>query len=510
MSLLVPLLPALPMLIPLAAAVLGLVVRSWPGAGRTVGVGGAVAGLGAALALAGRVAADGPVACQVGAWPAPFGITLVADELSVVMVTVSALMGLAVAVYALAEVDADRHRDGFFPLLNVLLAGVQGAFLTGDLFNLYVCFEVMLMASFVLLALGGERAQLGGAMVYVTLNLVASALFLAAVGVIYGLTSSLNLAELSVRLPALAAERPGLVAASAMLLLVAFGVKAALFPFYAWLPASYHTPPVAVSAVFAGLLTKVGVYSLLRVVPLLFGGVAGLGPLLGWTAALTMVFGVLGAVAQHHVRRVLGFHIVSQIGYMVLGLALALSATGAVRRLAVAAAVFYVAHHIVVKTNLFLVSGLIRRLRGTEDLGPLGGLASARPWLALLFAVPAASLAGIPPLSGFWAKLGVVRAGLEAGAWWWVGAALAAGLLTLVSMAKIWNEAFWKAPPAPGEPSGAVPLVMVAPVVVLAALTVAIGLAPEPLMAFAGRAADSILDPAAYRAAVGLATGGGE
>ncbi len=499
----------LPVIVPLATAAVGAAAWKAPRAQRTVGVAGAAAGLAASLALAWRVVELGPAATQAGAWPVPYGITLVADGLSAVMVVVAALVGLAVAVYGLAEVGGSPAHAAFFPLIHVLLVGVQGAFLTGDLFNLYVCFEVMLMASFVLLALGGERPQMEGALIYVTLNLLASALFLAGVGLVYGVAHTLNLADLSPRLAEVGAENPALLAAIAGLFLVAFGIKAGVFPLYAWLPASYHTPPVAVAALFAGLLTKVGVYALLRVVPLLFGEVDGIPQLLLWTAVATMVTGVVGAVAQFHFRRVLGFHIVSQIGYMVLGLGLLSSPEPAVRRLAVAAAVFYIAHHIVVKTNLYLIGGVVRRLGGTEELKPLGGLARSAPWLAALFAIPAASLAGIPPLSGFWAKLAIVRAGLEAAEWWAVAAALAAGLLTLVSMVKIWNEAFWKAAPDGTEPAGPVPWVMVAPIVALALVTVAIGLVPQPLMALAERAADGILDPAAYRAAVGLASGGG-
>jgi multicomponent Na+:H+ antiporter subunit D len=502
------LLVVLPVIVHLVAAAAGMAAWKDHRAQRWIGVAGAVVGLGAAIALAWRVVATGAVATDIGGWSAPYGITFVADGLSGVMVVVAALMGAAVAVYALAEVDGWRHRAGFFPLMHVLLVGVQGAFLTGDLFNLYVCFEIMLMASFVLLALGGERPQMEGAITYVTLNLVASAIFLAAVGLVYGVAGSLNLADLSLRLAAVQAEQPGLVAALAGMLLVAFGIKAGLFPLYAWLPASYHTPPVAVSALFAGLLTKVGVYALLRVIPLVFSGVDQLAPLLLWVAALTMLFGVIGAVAQFHVRRVLGFHIVSQIGYIVLGLAVAAATTGAVQRLALAAAVFYTAHHIVVKTNLFLIAGLIRRLGGGEDLKPLGGLARTAPWLAILFAVPAASLAGIPPLSGFWAKLGVVKAGLGAGLWWAVAVALVAGVLTLMSMVKIWNEAFWKAGPEDTVAADRAPWAMVAPVAALAVVTVAIGLWPQGLMSLAELAADGVLDQEAYRAAVGIVGGG--
>ncbi len=499
-----------PVLVPLVAAA-GIMIgfRSLR-IQRVVGVTGAVTLLGSAVALLWSVWQNGPSFVSVGDWPAPFAINLVADSLAVLMVLLASVVGAAVSVYALAEVDVERSCMGFYAYLMVLLAGVNGAFLTADLFNLYVCFEVMLMASFVLLVLGGGRQQMEGGLKYVTLNLFSSALFLAGVGIVYGAAGSLHFGELAVRMPAVAAEAPELVTALAGLFLTAFGIKAALFPLYSWLPASYHTPPVAVSAVFAGLLTKVGVYALIRIFTLVFVGERPVLVFLVAIASLTMMAGVLGAVAQFDVRRILSFHIVSQIGYMVLGLALIGVAPEPVRPLAIAAAVFYIAHHILVKTNLFLIAGLIRRRCGTEDLGRLGGLANSAPWLAVLFLIPAGSLAGVPPLSGFWAKLAVLRAAIESEAWWAVAAALAAGLLTLLSMTKIWVEVFWKPAPEKGEGASLNRNgmgLMVAPVVVLGILTVAIGLAPEPLMELAHRAAAEILDVNAYRAAAGLAGG---
>jgi multicomponent Na+:H+ antiporter subunit D len=501
---------AAPIVLPLlAAAVVMLGFRS-PTVQRISGIVGAAALLGASAALFDAVWRNGAQAVHVGGWPPPFAITLVADTLGSLMVVVASLVGALVAIYSLADIDQARLEMGYFAYLMVLLAGVNGAFLTADLFNLYVCFEVMLMASFVLMVLGGDRHQKEGGLKYVTLNLLSSALFLAGVGIVYGATATLNLGELAVRMPAVAAERPELASALAGLFLVAFGIKAALFPLYFWLPASYHTPPVAVSAVFAGLLTKVGVYALFRVFSLVFIELHWVYELLIVTAVLTMLFGVLGAVAQFHVRRILSFHIVSQIGYIVLGLALLSSSDAAVRRLAVAAAVFYIAHHILVKTNLFLIAGLIRRSGGGEDLGPLGGLAVRTPWLAVLFLIPAASLAGIPPLSGFWAKLGIIQAAVDARAWVAVAAALAAGLLTLVSMTKIWNEAFWKdRPEAESTPARSAGMwQMVIPIVVLAALTVAIGVFPQPLFDVADRAASELLDTGTYRSWVGAPGGG--
>ncbi len=429
------------------------------------------------------------------------------------MVLLAAVIGLAVAVYSLADLDEPRVRFGYYPLLQVLLMGVCGAFLTGDLFNLYVWFEVMLTASFVLLALGGGKAQMEGAIKYVTLNLLSSAIFLAAAGLIYGTANTLNLADLSLRLAEVQRDSPNLVTALALLLVVAFGIKAGLFPLFFWLPASYHTPPPAVSAVFAGLLTKVGVYALIRVFTLVFPAGGFVHVLLLVLAGLTMLTGVLGAVAQFDMRRILSFHIISQIGYMVLGLGLLASGDETVRRLALAAAVFYIAHHIIVKANLFLISGVVEALRGTGQLRRLGGLSTTAWWLAALFAIPAFSLAGIPPLSGFWAKFGVIKAGVLAGRYELVAVALAAGLFTLLSMMKIWNEVFWKPSPEAesetstkdegglGRRARAARLV---PIACLAAVTVAIGLWPQPLLRLSDRAAAQLLDPAAYRRAVQL------
>jgi multicomponent Na+:H+ antiporter subunit D len=469
---------------------------------RTLGVGGSVLHLAAAVALLVRVLSDGSVVLQVGSWGAPFGISLVADALGALMVLLGAVTGLATAVYSLADIDEERQRIGYYPLLHVLLMGVSGAFLTGDVFNLYVWFEVMLIASFVLTALGGERAQMEGALKYVTLNLVSSAIFLAAAGLLYAATRTLNFADLAVRMPAVVEEQPLFAQSLAGLFLVAFGIKAAVFPFFFWLPASYHTPPAAVSAIFAGLLTKVGVYALIRVFVLVFPGLTALFAAILFLSAFTMVVGGLGAFSQFELRRILSFHIVSQIGYMVLGLALVASPDPEVRRLGLAAAIFFIAHNILVKTNLFLIGGTVRALRGTYDLARLGGVFRAYPWLAALFLLSALSLAGIPPLSGFWAKLAMIRAGLLGREYVAVGAAIVAGLLTLLSMIKIWNEVFWKPAPEDAPAGEAVSrrrlALLVAPIVLLTVLTIVVGLSPGPVFELVDRAADSLLDPGDY------------
>ncbi len=497
------LLLVLPILIPLTTAAFCLLFWRHRAIQRLLGTLGSTAHLVAALLLLWFVRQDGIFAIQVGNWPAPFGITLVADLFSAIMTVLAALMGLTVVVYSLASMDSGRESSGYYAFFHFLLMGVSGVFLTGDLFNLYVWFEVMLMSSFVLLALGGERHQLEGAIKYVTLNLISSALFLTALGILYGMLGTLNMADLSRQISD--GMHAGVISTLSMLFLVAFGIKSALFPLFFWLPASYHTPPVAVSAIFAGLLTKVGVYTLIRVFSLLFAqDIAYTHTIILVIAGLTMVTGVLGAMAQNEFRRILSFHIISQVGYMVLGL-------GLFTPLALAGSIFYIMHHIIVKTNLFLVSGVARRLQGSYQLNQLGGLYQAAPALTIIFMISAFSLAGIPPLSGFWAKLILVKASLDITAYLIAATALGVGLLTLFSMAKIWAAAFWGDPPqttAAGVGQVHLPLkasekiALYLPMVVLGLLTLTIGFMSAPFFELATHAADQLLDPAAYIHAV--------
>ncbi len=489
-----------PVLIPLVCGALSLTLWQSRRVQRWVGVIGTAALTAVSFLLLYVVWHEGIQVSYMGGWIAPFGITFVADLFGAIMVVLGGLTGFAVAVYSLYTIDAHREHFGYYPLTHILLAGVSGAFLTADIFNLFVWFEVMLLSSFVLLALGGERAQMEGALKYVTLNLFSSTLFLVAVGILYGMTGTLNMAHLAQELPEV--ENTGLVTTVAMLFMVSFGIKAAAFPLFFWLPAAYHTPPVAVSALFAGLLTKVGVYALIRVFTLVFTGDVGYThDILLVIATLTMLVGVLGAAAQFEFRRILSFHIISQIGYMILGLAL-------YTPLGLMGAIFYIMHHIIVKANLFLVSGAAYCLRGTYELKELGSLYRTAPFLSILFLIPALSLAGIPPLSGFFAKFVIIKAGLEVQEYLVVGVALLVGLLTLFSMVKIWNEAFWKEAPESSEPLVAgseqrgsyVPMLI--PIAGLALITLFIGLNAEPFVVVATRAAEQLLDPAQYIEAV--------
>ncbi len=507
------LLLVLPLLIPLASAAISILFWNSIRSQRWLAVLSMAALFVASLRLLDEVwSGDQILVTQMGGWPAPYGITLIADLFSSIMVVLATLMGLTVTFYSLFSIDKQREAFGYYPLMHVLIMGVCGAFLTGDLFNLYVWFEVMLMASFVLIALGGEKEQLRGAIKYVTINLVSSAFFLAAVGVLYGVTGTLNMADLAEKCNSEQVD-PGLITSISMIFLIAFGTKAAIFPLFFWLPASYHTPPVAVSAIFAGLLTKVGVYALIRVFTLIFTQepeyTHGLILVL---AGITMLTGVLGATAQYEFRRILSFHIISQIGYMLLGLGLfGLAESTEVKLLGLAASIFYIIHHMVVKTNLFLISGVVYRLQGTYELKPLGGLYQSCPWLSVMFLIPAFSLAGMPPLSGFFAKLSLIKASLQAEEYAIVFVALLVGLLTLFSMTKIWAEAFWKAVPEQPNPRSKrkstrvirkstenTYRMLLIPISVLAAITVAIGFFAQPVMEASLRAAEQLANPEFY------------
>jgi multicomponent Na+:H+ antiporter subunit D len=488
----------LPILIPQFFGVLILLAYRSARLQRWLGIVGTILLLLASLMVFFTVLKEEYLVLQIGAWPAPYGITLVADLFSAIMQLLTGIVGFAVAWYSLAAINQGRLKFGYFALFHFLLMGVNGAFLTGDLFNMYVWFEVMLISSFVLMALGGKRAQMAGAIKYVTINLISSAMFLAALGILYGMAGTLNMADLAAKFSQIeGASSKALLSALAVLFLSAFGIKAAIFPLFFWLPASYHTPPAAVAAVFSGLLTKVGVYALIRVFTLIFiQDIAFTHTLILILAGLTMLIGVLGAMSQNEFRRILSFHIVSQIGYMLMGL-------GLFSPLALAGSVFYISHHIIVKTNLFLISGVVEKLGKTAVLKNLGGLYRNRPLLAILFLIPSMSLAGIPPLSGFFAKFSLIRASLLIEQYWIAAVALIVSLLTLYSMIKIWNEAFWKPTPQIEKTSlKPISLNLLLPIGLLALLTVVIGLGVGPLFSLALRAGEQLANPALYIQAV--------
>ena len=482
-----PLLPLL-VLLPLLGAALSLVAARRPTVQAAIAL---VVTLGAtALAVATLVTVDhdGPVRVVTSIPGASVGLTLdlYADRFAAMMLVIATAMLSAVLVYAQGQNAASERSSWYHPAYLVLVAGVSAAFVAADLFNLFVAVELLLMSSYVLITLEGDDDQVRSGTTYVVLNVLESTLLLMAVALVFAATGTLSFFELPARLAALP---DGVRVGLNVLLLTAFGLKAAVFPLFSWLPDSYPAAPGPVTAIFAGLLTKIGVYALIRTETLLFPG--GQRTLLLWVAGFTMIVGVLGAIAQSDMKRILSFHIVSQIGYMVMGLAL-----GGVG--ALAATIFFVLHQIPVKTSLFLVEGLVEAETGTSTLDKVGGLARRSGPLAVMFLLSAMSLAGLPPLSGFVGKVGIISAGLDQRQWVLVGVALVGSLLTLVSMLKIWTGVFW----GDAMPADARPGVlrhhrrMATSTVAVVGLGLAIALSAGPLYRFAERAAGELDAPA--------------
>ncbi len=450
-----------------------------------------------AAMLFARVLAGGPQVMAMGNWPAPFGIVFAADTLGAGMALLTALVGVLTLIYSMGDQSEDFRRAGYTPLLLAMLAGVTGAFLTGDIFNLYVWFEVLLIGSFGLLVLGGRKDQLEGALKYAVLNLLATTIFLIATGLLYGLVGTLNMADIAVKVAAV--ENRGLVNAIAALYLMAFGMKAAAFPLFFWLPASYHTPQPGVSAIFGGLLTKVGVYALIRTFTLIFpldGGI--FNDLFMWIAAATILFGGMGALVQTDLRRLVAFTVVGGIGYMLVGLALTTHA-------ALSGGLFYMLHSVLISTGLFMAVGVAGRIGGAFDTSVLAGIYRATPAFAAIFLLGAFVVSGIPPLSGFWPKVVLVQASIAAGQPWLAAAVLTGGFLTLLAVSKAFALAFWRDSEAPlpvPETSPRAFASLMGPTAVIIVMAAMLGMFAEPAARIASAAAEELLRPAAYVAAV--------
>ncbi|MDO5534517.1 MAG: Na+/H+ antiporter subunit D [Propionibacteriaceae bacterium] len=496
----------IPVLLPMLGAALTLILGRRPRAQRVVSIIVLSLVVAAAGMLAWQAETDGVQSLWVGAWPDGFGIALVADRLSAIMLTVAGLVTLAVLVFSAGQEEDEVRKETpvsiFHPTFLLMCAGVSNAFLAGDLFNLFVGFEILLFASYVLLTMGGTGSRVRAGSIYVVVNLLSSSMFLMALATTYAAVGTVNLAQISQRIPDLPEGTQGVIQ---FMLLTVFAIKAAVFPLSAWLPDSYPTAPAPVTAVFAGLLTKVGVYAILRTQTLIFPH-RPLTELLLVIALLTMVVGIFGAIAQADIKRLLSFTLVSHIGYMMMGIGLA-SIEG------LAGTIYYTAHHITIQATLFLVAGLIQRVGGSSNLDRLSGLLTTSPLLAVLFIVPGMNLAGIPPFSGFIGKLGLLNAGVAANtwlAWALVATSVVTSLLTLYAIAKVWNRAFWGTPVSftvedegedlvhPGRP---MPGVMVGATCALIAFSLLLTFVAGPFYAYTHNAAEALLD-GAYVAAV--------
>jgi multicomponent Na+:H+ antiporter subunit D len=439
----------------------------------------------------------------------PFGIVLYVDRLAALLVLVSSVVLLSVLLFSVGQGAEDGDEDTpvsiFHPSYLILAAGIFTAFIAGDLFNLYVGFEILLVASYVLITLGGTENRIRTGVVYIVVSLVSSILFLAAIGAIYGALGTVNMAQLSERMVELPQETQLVLH---LMLVVAFGIKAAVFPLSFWLPDSYPTAPAPVTAVFAGLLTKVGVYALIRTETEIFRD-NDINLLLLIVALATMIVGVLGAVAQAELKRILSFTLVSHIGYMIFGLAIATPA-------AIGATIYYIVHHIVVQTTLFLAIGLVERRAGSTSVLRVRGLMRAAPVIAVLYFIPAVNLGGLPPFSGFIGKYALFDAAAEIGTPIMIVlivGGIVTSLLTLYALMRAWNLAFWREDEDSAESDErisylgdspeagtkterrAIPKIMTASTAGMVAVTVALTIFAGPLYEVCTRIGESLLQP---------------
>lgn len=448
-----------------------------------------------------HVLENNTVTMTMGRWLPPFGISFTVDIFGAVLALVSALIALLASMYAAVDVPEKGRRFGFYPFLLFMMAGVNGAFLTGDIFNLYVWFEVMLISSFGLLILGGEEKQIDGALKYAVLNLLATTFFLIATGYLYGVFGTLNMADLAIKVPLAEASAPMITIGT--LFFFAFAMKAAAFPVNFWLPASYHTPGIVVSALFAGLLTKVGIYALIRTLVLVLPGMqAGLGDLIIYVAIATMLTGGLGALGQSSVPRLFGYLVIAGIGSILAGVAIGTSAS-------LFGSIFYAIHSMITMTALYLAYGILNRMsRGADDLWQLGGAYKAAPGLSVLFLILVIAASGLPPFSGFWPKLALVEAALRGNHNLLAATILISSVLITIAMGRVWAMAFWRSGPQDVEDgSEGVQLAVIeksqrvalyTPVIVLVALIVVIGIWPNPLFGLLQEAANGLVNPDGY------------
>lgn len=449
------------------------------------------------LILFANVFQEGHIVLHAGNWQPPFGITFVVDTFSAVLVLLTSLVSLTVGMFSIGGISTNRIRYGYFPIYHLLIMGLMGAFLTGDIFNLYVWFEVVIISSFVLLTLGGKKVQMEGAIKYVAMNMLASIFFLTAIGILYGITGSLNMADVATIIPKV--ENQGMVGVVALMFFVGFGIKSAVFPLYFWLPSSYHTPPSAIAAVFGSLLTKMGIYAMIRIFTLIFPPDDFIRSVFIFIAICTMLTGAFGAINKTSIRKIFSYFIVCHIGYLIAGL-------GIYTHAAIAGVIFYMMHDIIIKGNLFMISGILYKIRGSTDIRRLGGFYKDYPMLSMLMALVLFSLVGVPPLSGFWPKIQLFQEAFGTQQYGLLAVLLFASFITLFMIARVWMEVFWKDSPKSLELvtdnfsnlTGYKKVFLIMPVVILAAASLFIGLGAEKVYLVVDQIAQDLMNPQAY------------
>ncbi|MBY0221053.1 Na+/H+ antiporter subunit D [Sporosarcina aquimarina] len=486
-----------PIIIPFFFAMILLFFKEQVVIQRVLTVIGLTLSLVASIWLLVTVKAEGIQTVTLGSWPAPFGITMVSDMFSALLVTTTILITFFVVLYSFQSIGIERERFFYYPAILFMITGINGAFTTGDIFNMFVFFEVLLIASYLLIVLGGEKRQLRESIKYILVNVISSALFVIAVAYLYSIVGTLNMADISVKIAEI--NQPGIISVLAILFLIVFGIKGAIFPLYFWLPGSYAAPPIPVLTLFGALLTKVGVYAITRTYTLFFVHDIGFThQFLLVLSLLTIVAGCIGALAYFDLKQIIIYNIVIAVGVILFGVA-QMNTSG------LEGAVYYLIHDMLIKAALFVLIGIIIYVTGTSNLREMGGLIKSHAALGWFYLIAAFGLAGIPPLSGFIGKLLIVKGGFEADNAFGSIVLLVSSLVVLLSVIRIFIYAFW----GPQNPDYPLPVTskrtyrqLMAPAVLLVLVTVAYGVGTEWLMPYISDASDVLRDPSIYINAV--------
>lgn len=484
----------LPIILPFFFAIVLLFFKEQIRIQRVITFIGLILSLCASFALLFRVKEVGIQTVTLGSWPAPFGITLVSDMLSVLLVITSIMITLLVVIYSFTAIGEEREKFYYYPAVLFMLTGVIGAFTTGDIFNMFVFFEVLLIASYVLIALGGEKRQLRESLKYLLVNVLSSALFVVSVGLLYSVVGTLNMADISAKLAEIG--QSGIVTVIAILFLLVFGIKGAIFPLYFWLPGSYSAPPMPVLTLFGALLTKVGIYAIMRTYTLFFiNDMSFTHELLLVLSVFTVIFGSIGALAYFDVKQIIIYNIIIAVGVILFGAA-------QMNEAGMTGAVFYLIHDMLIKAALFILVGILISVTGTSNLRNMGGLMKTHALLGWMYLVAVFGLVGIPPLSGFIGKLLIVQGGFESGNIWMTIVILASSIVVLLSAIRIFIYAFWGEPVALPETQYRKYRYEMIPAALIIIISIAYGVGTEWLIPYMVNASDILLDPSLYIEAV--------
>lgn len=483
----------MPLLIPAITGVILIFLKEKINLQRIISAVSVFLNIAVTLAIVYQVSTDGIQTLHMGGWMPPYGIVFVADMFAALLVLTTAVVGAACMFFSFASIGEQRERFYFYTFFHFLLTGVFGSFLTGDLFNLFVCFEVMLLASYAMIVLGGTKVQLRETLKYILVNVISSSLFVAAIAYLYAATGTLNMAHLAMRVAE--AGQGGVMNVIAVLLLLVFSLKAGLLLFF-WLPDSYSAPPLAVRALFGALLTKVGLYAIIRMFTLIFVHDLGLThTLISWMAGATMILGAIGAMAYNDLSRIFNYNIVISVGFIAFGISVATQDS-------LSGVVFYLMHDMIAKALLFFLGGLIIAASGTEQLKQMGGLIRRYPWTGWMFFILALALVGVPPLSGFAGKVMMIRSGFGELHVTISLIALASSFVVLYSLIKVFQEVFWGGERSEEEIHPLRYKAMMAPAAVLFALIILMGVGAEIVNEYVLQAGAVLADPAQYINAV--------